>query len=78
MMDKRTIWQDALGDLAEDFFDLFLSPARAFPDDVSYPETPGMEALIKDRFDSLVLPEKRLLHMGELLKENWAEQHERT
>jgi len=78
MMDKRTIWQDALGDLAEDFFDLFLSPARAFPDDVSYPETPGMEALIKDRFDSLVLPEKRLLHMGELLDENWAEQHERT
>lgn len=77
MIDKRTIWQQALGGLAEDFFDLFLSPAKPFPDDVSYPETPGMEALINDRFDSLYLPDKRLVNLGELIEENLTEQDER-
>ena len=77
MIDKRTIWQQALGGLAEDFFDLFLSPLQPFPDNVSYPVTPGMEALINDRFDSLYLPEKRLVHLGELIEENLTEQDER-
>ncbi len=76
MIDKKPIWQEALGGVAEDFFDLFLSPVRPFPEDVTYPEAPGMEVLIKDRFDGLVLPEKRLLHMVELIDENWAEQYE--
>jgi len=77
MIEKQTIWQDALGELAEDLFDLFLSPLQPFPENVSYPATPGMEALINDRFDSLYLPDRRLVHLVERIDENWAEQYER-
>jgi hypothetical protein len=32
-----------------------------------------MEALIKDRFNTLDLPEPKLLRLGELMEESWPE-----
>jgi len=77
MIDKRTICQEALGGLAEDFLDVFLTPLQPFPDNISYPSTPSVATLVRDQFNSLELPERRLVRLEQVIGDDWSEQDER-
>ena len=66
-------WEQAQCNLVEDFLDLFLPPRYPFSVEPSYPETASLEVLIKDRFNSLDLPEPKLLRLGELMDESYPE-----
>ncbi|GAI34725.1 unnamed protein product [marine sediment metagenome] len=70
MIIPMSTWEQAQYNLVEDFLDLFLPPRYTFSVEASYPKTASMEALIEDRFDSLELPEQKLLRLGELLGES--------
>lgn len=63
-------WEQAQCNLVQDFIDLFLPPRYPFAVETSYPKTASMEALIKGRFNSLELPEQKLLYLGELMQES--------
>ena len=63
-------WRQMQSNLAQDFLDLFLPPSYAFSVETKYPITQSAEALINDRFNSLDLPERKLLHLKQLLEES--------
>jgi DNA-directed RNA polymerase specialized sigma24 family protein len=66
---KLACWRNALGALAEDFLDLFASPPQPFPEDVTYPTTPNMEALVREHCNNIVMPERSLLLFDEIMRE---------
>ena len=66
-------WKQTQYNLVEDFLDLFLPPRYTFSVETNYPKTVSMEALINDRFNTLDLPEPKLLRLGELLEESCLE-----
>ena len=60
--------------LVQDFIDLYLPPRYIFSVDKNYPKTASMEALIEGRFNSLEVPETKLLRLQELSEESsWKE-----
>jgi len=69
----RSTWEQTQYNLVQDFLDLFLPPRYPFAVETNYPKTASMEALMKNRFNSLELPEPKLLHLGKLMEE-WCPQ----
>jgi len=51
----------------EDFLNLWLPPAKPFAIDPSYPNSPSMEALFKERGGSLHIPRKKLVLVDNVL-----------
>ena len=70
---SQSAWQQSQYNLAEDFLDLLLPPRYPYPVETDYPKTASMEALIKDRFNTLDLPEPKLLRLGKLIEVSWPE-----
>ena len=60
---SSSAWEQVQSDLLESFLDLFLLPTYPFDVQADYPRTASMEALIEGQFNSLVLPETKLLHL---------------
>lgn len=69
----RSTWEQTQYNLVQDILDLFLPPRYTFSVETNYPKTASMEALLNDRFNTLDLPEPKLLRLGELLEESWPE-----
>lgn len=69
----QSAWQQTQYNLVEEFLDLFLPPAYPFSVETNYPKTASMEALINDRFNTLDLPETKLLRLGKLMEESCPE-----
>jgi RNA polymerase sigma factor (sigma-70 family) len=67
----KSVWQQSRYNLAHDFFDLLLPPVYPFGVEASYPKTASIEFLIKGHFDSLELPEHKLLRLETLMDESW-------
>ena len=66
-------WEQAQYNLLQDFLDLYLPPRYTLSVETNYPKTVSMEALINDRWDSLALPEPKLLRLEKLMEESWPE-----
>lgn len=66
----RSTWEQTQYNLMEDFLDLFLPPAYPFSVETNYPKTASTEALINDRFNTLDLPEPKLLRLEKLFEES--------
>jgi len=66
-------WEQTQYNLLQGFLDLYLPPRYPFSVETSYPKMASMEALINDRFNTLDLPEPKLLRLGELMEESCLE-----
>jgi RNA polymerase sigma factor (sigma-70 family) len=64
---SKSAWRQAQNDLMEDFLNLWLPPAKPFTIDPSYPNSPSMEALLKERGGSLHIPRKESVLVDNVL-----------
>jgi len=62
-------WEQAQYNLVQDFIDLLYPPAYAYAIETKFLKTTRIEGLIEDRFNSLELPETKLVRLEQLLKE---------